>query len=40
MANREIFFRITEEPKREDSKEAEIQEDFKVEAKSETEEVV
>jgi ribonuclease R len=40
MANREIFFRITEEPKREECKETEIIEDINVEAKNETEEVL
>jgi ribonuclease R len=40
MANREIFFRITEEPKREENKEAEITEELNVEANNETEEVL
>ena len=40
MANREIFFKITEEPKREENKEAEITEELNIEAKNETEEVL
>ena len=40
MANREIFFRITEEPKREECKETEIPEDNNLEAQSEIEEVL
>lgn len=40
IANREIFFRITEEPRREEGKENGILEDYNLESKFETEEVL